>query len=86
MRVMFLAPLIAGLFSVPTYAGNIEKHDDGTYQQQIELDSGHFQYIADRLTEQCFISRSGITEISCSKLAKRPEWRNVLTWVKKIDD
>jgi len=48
--------------------------------------TGYILYQADTIIQTCYAiyrggSRGGITEISCSVLANRPEWKPVLSWV-----
>jgi len=56
-----------------------------------------FGYVVDTRTQLCFAytnhsdtyehsayASGGLVHIDCRALAKRPEWQQVLTWVKKI--
>ncbi|MCP3923222.1 MAG: hypothetical protein GY714_11620 [Desulfobacterales bacterium] len=46
-------------------------------------------YIVDTICEQCYAGSlyrkfgGGLVSISCEKLAKRPEWKPVIKWIKK---
>ncbi len=62
--------------------------NDGMYfGKRFKSQSGLLHYHVDSITQTCFIiySQSGggaITEVSCSDLAKRPDWKPIITWVK----
>jgi hypothetical protein len=58
------------------------KDKDGNYFQGGEV----LSYSVDVVTQQCYVVRSyagGIQSIPCEILARRPEWKPLLTWVKK---
>lgn len=63
------------------------KINDGMYYQKLDSDSGELFYQVDTIAQQCFVMwyyhvPGGITTIPCVDLAKRPEWKPILTWVK----
>lgn len=54
------------------------------------LASGTYQYYVDDITQICSLAIQsgvqkgglGVTKIDCADLAKREEWKKIITWVK----
>lgn len=75
--------LLYTVITTTSYAGQIHGNE-GVYRQVIDHQVGYFfEYIVDTITEQCFISRDGVSEISCGNLAKRSDWKPYITWIEK---
>lgn len=78
------------LISVLSFAGSDEpmQEDNGIYWKKYD---GTFvtYYQVDTICHQCFTiiwkfnDAIGITNIPCENLARRPEWKQIITWVDK---
>jgi hypothetical protein len=58
-----------------------KQRDTGFYFQRFD---GIGSYLVDTIAQTCLfrVAESGLTTISCSDLAKRSEWKPIITWVK----
>ena len=68
------------LFTTTSFADapSVEK-DDGLY---IQLLGSYIKYVVDTKTQLCFGGKDGISVIDCKSLAKRNEWKPIITWLK----
>ena len=78
--------LIAGIFSsVVTHTANADqpqKGKDGMYWQYLASDGDRLFYQVDTISQLCFAwLTNGLTNIPCSALARRPEWKPIIDWV-----
>lgn len=61
--------------------------DDGMHWEEYDsTGSTEIVYQVDTVAQICFAiyvysPGAGVTEISCDKLAKRPEWKTIINWV-----
>ena len=76
---------VTACFSAFVNAENPEVVNEGSgiYRSKIE---GIHSYKVDTVTELCFAGgysgAKAIVQIDCNSLAKRPEWKSVITWIK----
>ena len=88
---IFLALLVAG----EVQAAEVFKMNDDMYIQDFQGNRIKMAYLVDTVTHQCFVlssiklesntltsSPAPIAIIPCVDLARRPEWKSILTWVK----
>jgi hypothetical protein len=83
-----LGILLALSTSGVAQAAKVEVMDDDMYFEKLESGYGSLNYQVDKITQQCFViwnnhESGGLTTISCAELAKRPEWKPLLTWIKE---
>ncbi len=79
--------LILFFITASTHAANVEVGEDGMYW--LKYDSSRLSnvmYQVDKKAQLCmaiYISSGtgGITEVPCSSLAKRDEWKEIIDWV-----
>lgn len=56
---------------------------DGWYKQRFK--SAGVVYIVDSIGRTCFAAVStGMTQVTCKSLKRRPEWAAIITWEKKV--
>jgi hypothetical protein len=79
--LFFMSP-----FAVAT--PDIDDMGDGIFVQQFRFNAfvGAFGYIVDSRTEICLIKwfrkdPAGMEIVSCVNLAKRKEWKDIITWI-----
>ena len=85
MKPIVILLIFTTVFSI--FANKIESGKDGIFVQY--LDGRQVKYIVDSKTQQCFFSittTGGVTIIPCEGLAKREEWKPIITWIKKQND
>lgn len=82
LRVLIFVSMCFSAFS---NAENPEVVNEGygIYRSNIE---DIFSYKVDTFTELCFArdysGGKSIVQIDCNSLAKRPEWKSIITWIK----
>jgi len=82
MKKLLTLATILLLFSMTALADDVEKGEEGMYWQLYDSTRATvIMYQVDTVAEICFAAYFGIVEISCSQLAKRPEWASIITWV-----
>jgi hypothetical protein len=70
-----------------SFANEPDDLDDGMYIQGLDSVINFF-YQVDTIAQSCFVITThsslggGVTETDCKKLANRPEWKNIITWIK----
>jgi hypothetical protein len=85
--LMVMTISVAQAAEAPAHVTNSKGVDDGFYLQQFTMykvncsNDGSINYLVDTVAKQCFISRAehGIALFPCSDLARRPEWKPILT-------
>lgn len=82
---IFLALLTIGSVQASTFY----TVDDDMYFQKLDNTWGNLGYQVDKVAQLCFViwkasanNAGGIATIPCESLAKRPEWKPIITWVK----
>ena len=84
-RIMKAHFLIGGFVMISFAFANMDdavmSDGKGIYHQT--YCSGKYRYIVDSVTQTCYFCSGGITAIPCENLAKRPEWKSIITWVNK---
>ncbi|MFT3707402.1 MAG: hypothetical protein QM817_07010 [Archangium sp.] len=75
--------LAVGLLAVPSLAAPSELG----YGIWVETYKVKFTYVVDTVAQLCFAGTqgsqgpTGLTEVDCSALKRRPEWASIITWV-----
>lgn len=78
--ILTLAPMLA-IASAP----KVHRSRDDVYTQYFP--ESRLRYSVDTVTRLCFIGNDAklggsLTPIDCADLAKRREWKSIITWVK----
>ena len=85
MKKIFIISLIF-ICSISLNAGdksNLSRNDIGVYvSKPTSSGSMQMQYAVDTVCQICYFrwANTGITQIPCSKLKMRPEWKDKITW------
>ena len=82
IKSIFIFCFIATLaVSAIAKESKIKSQKDGTYQQSLDIGWG---YKVDKKTQLCFFygSGAGLALVDCKSLAKRLDWKPIITWVK----
>jgi hypothetical protein len=92
-RLLFILSIF--ILSGSLFSDEILKTKDGIYRQAVGQSAfGRiFEYIADPSTQLCFfaiLDKEGripisITTIPSEALAKKEEWKSIITWIKKTN-
>jgi hypothetical protein len=85
-RIILLTIVVVLFVANIAHAGKVKKGKQGMYWQLLDSDGGsNVMYQVDTVTQQCFTvfksgTGGGITKIPCERLAKRPDWKPIITW------
>lgn len=84
-KVLVSLCLIAMPLCADAKPPKIESLDEGFYAQKWPRPFvGDVYYLVDSMAQLCFVSRSdegvGLLAIPCASLARRTEWRPIITW------
>ena len=58
----------------------VQSLPEGWYRQTYKAPI-NIEYLVDSVARQCYVAYTGTAVIDCRMLARRPEWRKILTWV-----
>ena len=64
-------------------APTVHALESGWYKQYFK--ATRVTYLVDTISRLCYaVTASGVTQINCRQLKRRPEWANVVSWGSKI--
>ncbi|MDO8494191.1 MAG: hypothetical protein Q7S68_02515 [Deltaproteobacteria bacterium] len=76
LMVLGFATMAVGKDKAP----KVKELEDGFFSQHFYPLTG--SYVVDTQAHLCLVVKESIAEIPCEKLARRPEWKPIITWVK----
>lgn len=88
-KVCYLLSLAVATISMAHAAVKVEKEENGIYWAQYDyIKRNSLVYTVDTIGQVCFVASLagggvtyGITQVDCSFLAHRPEWKSIITWL-----
>ena len=83
-RFLFSALFFLAVVTTPAIAApEILEFDGGWYKQPFK--PAGVVYIVDSIGRTCFAATStGMTQVTCKSLKRRPEWAAIITWERKV--
>ena len=83
IRIAALVLFIVGIASTSLAEDRVIQGKDGISHALYDFGGYRIAYIVDTVAQLCFADHEGLVQISCQDLAKRDEWKPVITWTQQ---